>query len=167
MSSESIAGHISSSDPPSNSNSSVHQSPVPSTDQMANNQDPPADLNRINPPNDDARSQHGDNTVAPNVLRPLWERLTPDRNPAPSCITIPPYTGTFQFRSGMIALLPQFYGFDTEKAYLHIHEFEQVCSTFADQTYPTEIIRLKLFPFTLKEKAKAWLLTLRPNSIST
>ena len=142
MSSESIAGHIRSSDPSSNSNSSVHQSPVPSTNQMANNQDPPADLNRINPPNDDARSQHGDNTVAPNVLRPLREWLTPDRNPAPSCITIPPYTGTFQFRPRMIALLSQFYGFDTKKAYLHIHEFEQVCSTFADQTCPTEIIQL-------------------------
>ena len=45
--------------------------------------------------------------------------------------------------------------------------FEQVCSTLADQTCPTEIIRLNLFPFTLKEKAKAWLLTLRSNSIST
>ena len=121
MSSESIDGHIRSSDTSSTSNSSVHQFSVPSTNQMASNQDPPADLNRINPPNDDARSQHGDNIVAPNVLRPLRERLTPDRNPAPSCITIRPYTGTFQFHPGMIALLPQFYGFDTEKAYLHIH----------------------------------------------
>ena len=116
MSSESIAGHIRSSDPSSNSNCSVHLSPIPSTNQMANNQDPAVDLNRINQPNDDARSQHGDNTVAPNVLRPLQERLTPDRNPTPSCITIPPYTGTFQFHPGMIALLPQFYGFDIEKA---------------------------------------------------
>ena len=67
MSSESIAGHIRSLDPSSNSNSSVHLSPIPSTNQMANNQDPPAELNRINPPNDDARSQHGDNTVAGTV----------------------------------------------------------------------------------------------------
>ena len=149
MSSESIASHIRSSDSSSTSNTSVHQIPILSANQMANHQDPPADLN------DDVRSQHGDNIVAPNVLRPLRERLTPDRNPAPSCIMIPPYTGTFQFRPGMIALLPQYHGFDNEKAYLHIHEFEQVCSTFADQTCPTEIIRLKLFPFTLKEKAKA------------
>ena len=62
---------------------------------------------------------------------------------------------------------PQLYGIENEKAYLHLREFDEVCETFLDQTCPKDITKLKLFPFTLKDRAKAWLLSLNPSSIST
>ena len=67
----------------------------------------------------------------------------------------------------MISLLPQFYCVENKKAYLHLREFDEVCETFSDQTCPKEITKLKLFPFTLKDRAKAWLLSLKPGSIFT
>ena len=90
--------------------------------------------------------------------RTLRERLAPERTAAPSCIRIPPHAGTFHFHNGMISLLPQLYGIENEKAYLHLREFDEVYETFSDQTCPKEIIKLKPFPFTLKDRAKAWLL---------
>ena len=103
----------------------------------------------------------------PERPRTLREHLVPKRNAAPSCIRIPPHAGTFHFCNGMISLLPQFYGIENEKACLHLREFDKVCETFSDQTCPKEITNLKLFPFTLKEKSKAWLLSLKPRSIFT
>ena len=67
----------------------------------------------------------------------------------------------------MISLLPKFHGLDFENPYLHFKEFEELCSTFHDQSCNEETIRLKLFPFSLKDKAKTWLKSLRPRSIGT
>lgn len=67
----------------------------------------------------------------------------------------------------MIPLIPHFHGMEAENPYLHIKEFEEVCSTFMDRTCTEEVIRLKLFPFSLKDKAKTCLNSLRPRSIGT
>ena len=67
----------------------------------------------------------------------------------------------------MISLLPKFHGLNSENPYLHFKEFEEVCSTFHDQSYNEETIRLKLFPFSLKDKANTLLHSLRPRSIGT
>jgi len=67
----------------------------------------------------------------------------------------------------MIQLLPTFHGMDSENPYIHIKDFEEVCNTFIDGTCTEETIRLKLFPFSLKDKAKLWLNSLRPRSIGT
>ena len=50
--------------------------------------------------------------------------------------------------------------------YSHIKEFEEACNTFQGGT-SIDLMRLKLFPFTLKDKAKIWLNSLRPRSIQT
>ena len=44
-------------------------------------------------------------------------------------------------------------------------EFEEVCNTFKEETAIVDLMRLKIFPFTLKDKAKIWLNSLRPRSI--
>ena len=44
-------------------------------------------------------------------------------------------------------------------------EFEEVCNTFKEETAIVDLMRLKVFPFTLKDKAKIWLNSLRPRSI--
>ena len=67
----------------------------------------------------------------------------------------------------MISSLPKFHGLNSENQYLHFKEFEEVCSTFYDQSCNEETTRLKLFPFSLKDKAKTWLNSLRPRLIGT
>ncbi|WKA01462.1 hypothetical protein VitviT2T_019743 [Vitis vinifera] len=56
---------------------------------------------------------------------------------------------------------------ESENPYAHIKEFEEVCSTFREGGASIDLMRLKLFPFTLKDKAKIWLNSLRPRSIRT
>ena len=62
-------------------------------------------------------------------------------------------------------LLPTFHGMESENPYSHIREFEGVCNTFKEETATADLMRLKLFPFTLKDKENFWLNSLRPRSI--
>ncbi|RVW58657.1 hypothetical protein CK203_102753 [Vitis vinifera] len=67
----------------------------------------------------------------------------------------------------IVPLLPTFHGMESENPYAHIKEFEDVCNTFQEGGASIDLMRLKLFPFTLKDKAKIWLNSLRPRSIRT
>ncbi|RVW68497.1 hypothetical protein CK203_063431 [Vitis vinifera] len=53
---------------------------------------------------------------------------------------------------------------ESENPYSHIKEFEEVCNTFQEGGASIDLMRLKLFPFTLKDKAKIWLNSLRPRT---
>ena len=65
----------------------------------------------------------------------------------------------------LVPLLPQFRGMENENLYTHIKDFEKVCHIFQEGTTSIDLKRLKLFPFTLKDKGKVWLNYLRPRSI--
>ena len=54
---------------------------------------------------------------------------------------------------------------ESENPYTHFREFEEVCNTFKDDTTTLDLMRLKIFPFTLKDKAKIWLNSLRTRTI--
>ena len=75
--------------------------------------------------------------------------------------------GHFELKPGIIQLLPKYHGLDSESPYLHLKEFEEVCATMHAPNINHDTIRLKMFPFSLKEKAKTWLNSLRPRSIGT
>ena len=44
--------------------------------------------------------------------------------------------------------------------YRHVDEFFQVCEFNQFQNVPSEIAKMRFFPFTLKERAKEWFFTL-------
>ena len=111
----------------------------------------------------DNRSQHNDN----NQPRTMRDYMNPMRTSAPSCLVFPADANNFNFKPGIIQLLPIFYGLDSENPYLHLREFEEVCNTCNDQNCSMDTIRLKFFPFSLKDKAKTWLQNLRSRSICT
>ena len=69
------------------------------------------------------------------------------------------------FRPYLVPLLPTFHGMENENPYTHIREFEEVCGTFKEGVIDMDLMRLKVFPLTLKDKAKIWLNSLRPRSI--
>ncbi|RVW78418.1 hypothetical protein CK203_051453 [Vitis vinifera] len=95
----------------------------------------------------------------------MRDRMHPPRMSAPSCI-VPP-TEQLVIRPHIVPLLPTFHGMESENPYAHIKEFEEVCNTFQEGGASIDLMRLKLFPFTLKDKAKIWLNSLRPRSIRT
>ncbi|XP_050125696.1 uncharacterized protein LOC126602927 [Malus sylvestris] len=74
----------------------------------------------------------------PNKNRTLMEYSTPSVTFSPSCI-------------------PN----------LHINEFLEICDTLKIHNMTDEPIRLRLFVFSLKDKAKTLLQSLPPNSITT
>ena len=123
-------------------------------------------LDELNPQIDqgDNQSQHGHDQNQPRTLR---DYMNPTRTGAPSCIVFPPEASRFNFKPGIIQLLPTFHGLESENPYLHLRDFEEVCNTYTDQNCSMNIIRLKLFPFSLKDKAKTWLQNLRSGSIRT
>ncbi|RVW23877.1 hypothetical protein CK203_094637 [Vitis vinifera] len=119
-------------------------------------------LNIMDPPQENQNSQHvqGDN---PNAYVSIRDRMHPPRMSAPSCI-VPPLEQLI-IRPHIVPLVPNFHGMESENPYAHIKEFEEVCNTFKEGRASIDLMRLKLFPFTLKDKAKIWLNSLRPRSI--
>ena len=71
----------------------------------------------------------------------------------------------FDSKSGMLQALPQFYNCESERPYTHLKDFEDAYSIFKDNSCPREVLLLKLFLFTLKDKGKLWFNSLRLKSI--
>jgi len=105
--------------------------------------------------------------LEPDAFRPLREYLHPPRQTTPSCIVLPVNHHRFNFKLDTIQLLPTFHGMESENPYTHMKEFKEVCGTCMDSTVNEDVVRLKLFPFSLKDKGKMWLDTLPPRSIRT
>ena len=68
-------------------------------------------------------------------------------------------------RPYLVPLLPTFHGMENKNPYTHIQDLEEVCMTFKEGTFDMDLLKLKAFPFTLKDKAKIWLNSLRSRTI--
>ena len=111
---------------------------------------------------EDEHSQHAPEENI-NAYRSMRDRMHPPCMSAPSCI-VPP-TEKLVIRPHIVPLLPIFHGMDHENPHQHIKEFEEVCNTFQEGEASIDLMRLKVFPFTLNDKAKIWINSLRPRSI--
>jgi len=105
---------------------------------------------------EDNQSLHNENNENIRV-RTLRDHMNSIRTSAPSCIVFPPDASHFNLKPDIIQLLPSFHGLDLENPYLYLREFEEVCNTYNDLNCSMNTNRLKLFPFSLKDKAKTWL----------
>ena len=54
---------------------------------------------------------------------------------------------------------------ENENPCTHIWEFEEVCTTFKEDAIDMDLLKLRAFPLTLKDKAKIWLNSLRLRTI--
>ena len=95
----------------------------------------------------------------PTTYRLMRDHIHPPRVSAPSC-TIPP-AGDVVVRPYLMPLFPTFHGMENENPYMHIREFKEVCTTFKEDVSDMDLLKLKAFPLTLKDKAKIWLNSLR------
>ncbi|KAD7478085.1 hypothetical protein E3N88_01221 [Mikania micrantha] len=76
----------------------------------------------------------------------------------------------FEIKSSIIQMVQntvQFDGKDHEDPNLHIAGFLEICATFKINGASDDAIRLRLFPFTLRDRAKAWLISLPSGCITT
>ena len=99
----------------------------------------------------------------PNAYRTMRDHIHPPRVSAPSCI-IPP-ADEVAVRPYLVPLLPTYHGMENENPYTHLRDFEEVCTTFKEGMMDMDLLKLKAFPLTLKDKAKIWLNSLRPRTI--
>ena len=116
----------------------------------------------MDPLPEEQQSQPG-TPVNPNAYRTMRDHIHPPRVSAPSCI-IPP-ADDLAVRPYLVPLLPTYHGMENENPYTHLRDFEEVCTTFKEGMMDMDLLKLKAFPLTLKDKAKIWLNSLRPRTI--
>lgn len=110
---------------------------------------------------------NGNNEEVNQPTRTLHDYLHPARQTTPLRIVMPPTAGQFEIKPGVIQLLPKFHGLKSESAYLHLKKFEEVRATIQLQNVGADVVKLRLFSFSLKDRAEAWLHAPRPNTITT
>ena len=116
----------------------------------------------MEPPPEEQQSRQGVQRE-PNAYRSRRDHIHPPRVSAPSCII--PFAEDVVVRPYLVPLLPTFHGMENENPYTHIRDFEEACTTFKEGATDMELLKLKAFPLTLKDKAKIWLNSLRPRTI--
>ena len=116
----------------------------------------------MDPIPEEQQSQPG-TPMNPNANRTMRDHIHPPRVNAPSCI-IPP-ADDVAVRPYLVPLLPTYHGMENENPYTHLRDFEEVCTTFKEGMMDMDLLKLKAFPLTLKDKAKIWLNSLRPRTI--
>ena len=88
-----------------------------------------------------------------------------------SSIVRPPVeANTFELKPSMIQMIQhrtQFAGLPNEDPNQHISDFIELCDTVKYPGVSQDAIRLRLFSFSLRDKAKAWLQSLAIGSITT
>src|SRR5215470_7224122 len=90
---------------------------------------------------------------------------TKSNNPPPMVAT-----DTFEIKPAIIQMIQntvQFGGLPSEDPNSHIASFLEICDTFKANGVSNDAIRLRLFPFSLRDRAKGWLNTLPSGSITT
>jgi hypothetical protein len=90
-----------------------------------------------------------------DYTRSLRDLFAPIATNSASCIVLPPTNAThFDLKPLVIQLLPSFHGLDHENPYNHVKKFKDICATFKFQNFSEESVHLKLFHFSLHDRAK-------------
>ncbi|XP_058217607.1 uncharacterized protein LOC131328718 [Rhododendron vialii] len=112
---------------------------------------------------------NGEGEMPPVVPeRTMSDYLNPARTTPRPTIVLPAATEANNFTVKMhhINMMPSFYGKDKECPYTHMRAFEELVSTIVSTPAQLESAKLKLFPFSVKDKAKIWLNNMRPQSMA-
>ncbi|KAI3739578.1 hypothetical protein L2E82_29987 [Cichorium intybus] len=72
-----------------------------------------------------------------------------------------------EIKPQLLGILTQFRGYKTDDPYNHLYEFLAIANANTPRNTDRDIFRLRLFPFTLKDKAKYWFTSLQSNSITS
>ncbi|GJT91282.1 reverse transcriptase domain-containing protein [Tanacetum coccineum] len=75
----------------------------------------------------------------------------------------------FEIKTNLLQLVQAnpFYGRESENPHAHINSFKRITSTLRFRNVPNDVIKLMMFPYSLKGAAKTWYEKEPPNSILT
>ncbi|KAG9453397.1 hypothetical protein H6P81_006301 [Aristolochia fimbriata] len=85
-----------------------------------------------------------------------------------SAIVRPEVPSNFEIKPQILSMIQnnyQFGGLSHEDPNEHIEKFLEICDTFRFKDVTNEAVWLRLFPFTLRDRAKNWYHTLPPECI--
>jgi hypothetical protein len=98
----------------------------------------------------------------------LWELFAPVTTSSHSCIVLPPTNAThYDLKPNILQTLPFFYGLEHENPYSHVKKFKNIYATTKFQNFSEEAVHLRLFPFSLHDRAMEWLDSNTPGSIKS
>ena len=105
-----------------------------------------------------------------NSRRTLMEYAQPSIEGIASCIRKPAvHANQFELKPSYVNMIQnsvQFHGLSSEDPNLHIAYFLEICNMFRVNDVLDDAIRLRLFLFSLKDRAREWLNSLPAGSIS-
>ena len=66
----------------------------------------------------------------------------------------------YEIKQNLVSMVQrdQFGGFPSKDAGIHLHNFTELCNMTHIKDYDPNALKLRLFPFSLRGKAKEWLL---------
>ncbi|KAK8544918.1 hypothetical protein V6N13_123226 [Hibiscus sabdariffa] len=104
-------------------------------------------------------------------VRTVRDHLAEDLEGLNPTVTIPEFEAEhFELKPimfNMLNTLGQFGGSPAENARQHLKSFLEICNSFKIQGVSNDVLQLKLFPYSLRDKAKAWLNDLPPGSLQS
>jgi hypothetical protein len=118
----------------------------------------------------DARAGNGEQRRAYELdfTTSLWELFAPTAVSSHSCIVLPPTNAThYDLKPHVIQMLLSFYGLEHENPYSHVKKFRSITATTKFQNFSEESVNLRLFPFSLHDRATEWLDSVALGSITS
>jgi hypothetical protein len=107
-------------------------------------------------------------TMGDNNPIALRDHYLPTTYTSPTCLWLPDVTAAhYEIKPSTIQSFPSFLGLSTKNPYDFLGEFLAIYSTIKLTRFTEDALRMHLFPFSLKERAKHWFHSLAPNSITS
>ncbi|KAL4272337.1 hypothetical protein GQ457_13G016250 [Hibiscus cannabinus] len=134
-----------------------------------NNGQPPADGQNLPAQADGAivpPAQQMNQQLPARTVRDYFEEYLEGLNHA---VTMPEIEH-FELRPvmfNMLSTLGQFGGIPNENARQHLKSFLEICNALKIHGVSNDVLKLKLFPYSLRDKDKTWLNNLQPGSLQS
>ena len=116
------------------------------------------------------KKRQAESTMAAQDNRVLRDYAMPQSSGITSSIVNPAVeVNNFELRPALISLVErdQFGGHPSENPNMHLRNFLAKCDTIKLNGVSTDAIRLRLFPFSLRDRTRDWLQNEEPNTFAT
>ncbi|KAL4369675.1 hypothetical protein GQ457_05G023050 [Hibiscus cannabinus] len=136
-----------------------------------NNGQPPADGQNLSAKADGAIVPPAQQMNQQLPARTVRDYLAEDLEGLNPAVTMPDFEAeNFELKPVMLNMLNtlgQFGGTPNENARHHLKSFLEICNSFKIHGVSNDVLKLKLFPYSLRDKAKTWLNNLQPGSLQS
>ena len=88
-----------------------------------------------------------------DIKRPVIEA-------SPSCIILGDGLMNYELKAIHFSMLPSFHGLPLEDALIFLREFYTTIQTFPLHGLTEDELKMRCFPYTLKDRVKTWLINL-------